>query len=52
MVDNNIKPSNVTFSILIKIYSDQYKLDEALKIFERVKELNARPSIILYTCII
>jgi len=51
MIKNNIQPSNITYSILIKIFSDQYKVEEALELFKKIKE-TSNPSLILYTCVI
>ena len=51
MLDNNIKPSNVTYSILIKIYSDRYDFENALELFNKVR-IESNPGVILYTCII
>lgn len=51
MQANNIRPSNITYSILIKIHSDQYQIDEALRVFEDVRSQGV-PGLILYTCIV
>jgi pentatricopeptide repeat protein len=51
MVQNNIRPSSVTYSILIKVYADQYEIEEALETFEKAKQ-SLRPGLVLYTCII
>lgn len=51
MPEYGVKPSHVTYSILIKIYADQNKIDEALDLFEEIKKVST-PGLILYTCII
>lgn len=51
MEECGVKPSHITYSILIKIYSDQMKIDQAIELFEEVKKIS-HPSLILYTCII
>ncbi|KAL4432035.1 hypothetical protein ABPG74_017771 [Tetrahymena malaccensis] len=52
MKQDNIQPSNVTYSILIKLNSAQDKIDEALNILQEMKKLNIKPGLIVYTCLI
>ena len=47
-----IKPSNVTFSILVKIYGKQRSLNKALGVLEEMKKEGVRPGLIVYTCLI
>ena len=47
-----IKPSNVTYSILIKIYGKQKNLGKALGILEEMKKEGVKPGLIVYTCLI
>ena len=47
-----IKPSNVTFSILVKIYGKQRNLNKALGVLEEMKKEGVRPGLIVYTCLI
>jgi pentatricopeptide repeat protein len=47
-----IKPSNVTYSILIKIYGKQRNLNKALGILDDMKKEGVRPGLIVYTCLI
>ena len=51
MLDHGIKPSHVTYGTLIKIYADQMRTEEALKLFEQVKAMSP-PTLLLYTCVI
>ncbi|KAL4473964.1 hypothetical protein ABPG72_000326 [Tetrahymena utriculariae] len=52
MRQDNIQPSNVTYSILIKLNSAQDKIDEALNILQEMKKFNIKPGLIVYTCLI
>jgi pentatricopeptide repeat protein len=47
-----IKPSNVTFSILVKIYSRLKQLDSAIGLLDQMRQCNVKPGIIVYTCLI
>jgi pentatricopeptide repeat protein len=47
-----IKPSNVTFSILIKIYGKAKDLKRALAVLDDMKKESVRPGLIVYTCLI
>lgn len=51
MIEAGISPSHVTYSIMIKVYADQLRIDDALDLFDQVKKISL-PTIILYTCII
>jgi len=48
MIEDNVKPSMFTYSILIKVYGDQVKFDEVMELFTKAKE-SFRPNLILYT---
>ena len=52
MKEQNILPSNVTYSILIKIYGKARQLDKALAIIQEMKSRGINPGIIVYTCLI
>ena len=52
MLKDQIKPSNVTYSIIIKLYSNQQKLNEALEILQQMKNEKIKPGLIVYTCLI
>lgn len=52
MVKNNIKRSNVTYSILIKVYANNKMEDKALQLLEEMVANNIKPGIIVYTCLI
>ena len=47
-----VNRSNVTYSILIKLYSNFKQEDKALKILSEMKENNIKPGMIVYTCLI
>jgi pentatricopeptide repeat protein len=47
-----IKPSNVTYSILIKIYGKQRNLNKALSVLDEMKRENLTPGLIVYTCML
>jgi len=47
-----VNRSNVTYSILIKLYSNFKQEDRALKILDEMKENNIKPGMIVYTCLI
>lgn len=49
---DRIPASNVTYSILIKYYSGQGRVNEALRILEEMKEQGVNPGQIVYTCCI
>ena len=52
MQQDKIKPSNVTYSILIKLFSNQGDVDKALAILNEMKQANLKPGLIVYTCLI
>lgn len=52
MKNLSIKPSNVTYSILIKIYGKDKNLDKALAILDEMKSNGVKPGLIVYTCLI
>lgn len=47
-----IKPSNVTYSILVKIYGRMKDLNKALAIIDEMKAEGIMPGLIVYTCLI
>lgn len=52
MVNKNVKRSNVTYSILVKLYSNSKMEDKALQILDEMLANNIKPGIIVYTCLI
>ena len=52
MEKNQIKKSNVTYSILIKLYANNQQEEKALKILDEMVKSNIKPGIIVYTCLI
>jgi pentatricopeptide repeat protein len=52
MKKNNLRRSNATFSILIKIYSKLNMVDEAVAIYKEMLQEKMKPSFITYTSII
>lgn len=48
----NLSLSNVTYSILIKIYTQMGKIDDALSLLSEMKNCNIRPGLIVYTCLL
>lgn len=47
-----VAPSNITFSILIKLYSKSRKLNKAVNVIEQMRTHKVRPSLITYTNLI
>jgi len=47
MKSNNIKPSNVTFSILIKLYGNHNQIEKALDVLELMKDTGVKPSAVV-----
>ena len=52
MLKNGIKRSNVTYSILIKLYANNKMEDQALQILDEMIKNCIKPGIIVYTCLI
>ena len=52
MKKNSIKRSNVTYSILVKLYANAKLEDKALQILDEMIENGVKPGIIVYTCLI
>lgn len=52
MVHDKIKSSNVTYSILIKLYMWQQRYEDAWGVQEVMKQNNVKPGLIVYTCLI
>jgi pentatricopeptide repeat protein len=52
MKANNVKRSNVTYSILVKLYANAKMEDKALQILSEMQENGIKPGIIVYTCLI
>ena len=48
----NVRKSNVTYSILIKLYSINKEDTKALQLLEEMKSLSIKPGVIVYTCLI
>ena len=47
-----IKPSNVTYSILAKIYQKMGEIDKALGILDDMKTEGVKAGVFVYTCMI
>lgn len=52
MQEDKIKPSNVTYSILIKLFSNQGNVEKALSLLDEMKKANLKPGLIVYTCLV
>jgi pentatricopeptide repeat protein len=52
MKKNNIRRSNATFSILIKIFSKLDMVDKAIEVYKEMLQEKMKPSLITYTSII
>jgi len=52
MQANNIKKSNATYSILIKIHSKMNSVTKAVEVYNEMLEAGIKPSLITYTSII
>jgi len=52
MNKNGCKRSNVTYSILVKLYSNSKQEDKALQILDEMVANKIKPGIIVYTCLI
>jgi pentatricopeptide repeat protein len=52
MQKNGVKRSNVTYSILVKLYANNRMEEKALQVLDEMIKNNIRPGIIVYTCLI
>ena len=52
MKEQDIKPSNVTYGILIKAFGHNGKIDSALALFDQMKKNSIEPNEVTYGCII
>jgi len=52
MKNSNIQGSNVTYSILVKLYANNKMEEKALQILDEMVSKNIKPGIIVYTCLI
>ncbi len=52
MKANMVKRSNVTYSILVKLYANSKMEDKALQLLEEMVASGIKPGIIVYTCLI
>jgi len=52
MMDRKVNKSNVTYSILIKLYSNNSDSFKALSLLEEMQSNGIKPGIIVYTCLI
>jgi pentatricopeptide repeat protein len=52
MEASGIKKSNVTYSILVKVYSNAGEEEKAMALLEEMTRSNLKPGIIVYTCLI
>lgn len=52
MQADKIKPSNVTYSILIKLFSNEGNVEKSLSLLDEMKSANLKPGLIVYTCLI
>jgi pentatricopeptide repeat protein len=47
-----IRPSNVTYSILAKIYQKLCDFEKVFSIIKEMKEEGVKPGVFVYTCLI
>ena len=52
MKEDNVPYSNITYSILIKLYTTLERIEEALGVLDRMHKEDIRPGLIVYTCLI
>jgi pentatricopeptide repeat protein len=52
MQKSGVKRSNVTYSILVKLYANNKMHEKALQVLDDMIKNNIRPGIIVYTCLI
>ncbi len=52
MEKNQVKKSNVTYSILVKLYANNGYEEKALQILDEMVKNGIKPGIIVYTCLI
>jgi pentatricopeptide repeat protein len=52
MKELGIKGSNVTYSIMIKLYTNLNLYDQAFEVLQEMKNNNVKPGLIVYTCLI
>jgi len=52
MNKNKVNKSNVTYSILVKIFSNNRQEDKAISLLAEMKLSNIKPGLIVYTCLI
>ena len=51
MKNDNLMPTIVTYSIMIKAYGNAYELDKALDLFNELRKNGIRPNDIVYGCL-
>lgn len=52
MCSLGIRPSNVTYSILVKIHSKRRDLESALDLLAEMKRRGVKPGLVVYTCLL
>ena len=52
MKEDKVVLSNITYSILMKLYTNIGKYDESIKILDEMRDLNVAPGLIVYTCLV
>ena len=52
MQSHNVKGSNVTYSILVKLYTNQGENEKAFTLLDEMRKNGVKPGIIVYTCLI
>merc|ERR1719389_1107659 len=52
MKEVGIRPSNVTFSILVKAYSASKDVDKAFGVLQTMEDAGVEPGKVVYTCLI
>ena len=52
MKEDKVVLSKITYSILIKLYTNIGKYDESIRILDEMREMSIAPGLIVYTCLI
>merc|ERR1719181_83582 len=53
MLADKVQPSNITFSIMVKIYASANRLDQAVDLIKRMEpDFKVRPSNIVFSCLV
>jgi len=51
MKEDKVELSNITYSILMKLYFNTRKYDESIKILDEMNDKNVAPGLIVYNCL-